>query len=163
MAHNIGGPLNFSQAIRLNPQKPLTKTERQQIGHYRNLRARVHEGPLYTILGDNARVGKTQASSVAAQRDPFEGMPRYSDKYKKKTRRIPRLDTRPYGELAWLQAGLFPLVAPPTNSTNSTQILPKRALVNPRSLPSHYKWHLTYLDAEKTTKDRNNQYSLRPR
>ncbi|KAI9747241.1 MAG: hypothetical protein M1835_002172, partial [Candelina submexicana] len=96
MDHNLDHPLNLSQESRLNPQKALSKVERQQIAHYRHLRARVHEGPLYAVLGENVRVGKTQALSAAAQRDPFESMPRYSDKYKKKTRRIPRLDTRPY-------------------------------------------------------------------
>lgn len=78
------------------PPKPLTRTERLQIAHYRSFRDRVHEGPLYSVLGDNVRVGK-QGTSVAAQFDPFEGMPTYSMKYKKKRRRLPKLDTRPYG------------------------------------------------------------------
>lgn len=56
----------------------------------------MHEGPLHTVLGDNVRVGK-QGPTAAAQFDPFEGMPTYSMKYKKKRRRLPKLDTRPYG------------------------------------------------------------------
>ncbi|KAI9709626.1 MAG: hypothetical protein M1812_007675 [Candelaria pacifica] len=104
---------------RLIPQKPLTKSERQQIAHYRRLRARVHEGPLYTVLGDNVRVGKTQALSAAAQRDPFESMPRYSDKYKKKTRRIPRLDTRPY-VLKFFPKELWSTLDPSQASKNGT-------------------------------------------
>jgi len=52
---------------------------------------------LYTVLGDNVRVGKTGYTSTAANFDPFEGMPTYSKKYTKQRRRIPKLDTRPYG------------------------------------------------------------------
>ena len=57
----------------------------------------MHEGPLYAVLGDNVRVGK-QGASASSQFDPFEGMPTYSMKYIKKRRRLPRLDTRPYGK-----------------------------------------------------------------
>lgn len=78
------------------PPKPLTRTERLQVAHYRSFRDRIHEGPLYSVLGDNVRVGK-HGASAAAQFDPFEGMPTYSMKYKKKRRRLPKLDTRPYG------------------------------------------------------------------
>ncbi len=55
----------------------------------------MHEGPLYAVLGDNVRIGKPGAS--ASVFDPFEGMPTYSMKYRKKRRRLPKLDTRPYG------------------------------------------------------------------
>lgn len=75
---------------------PLNRTERLQVGRYRAFRDRVHEGPLYTILGDSHRVGK-QGGSGTALVNPFEGMPTYSQKYRKKTRKLPRLDTRPYG------------------------------------------------------------------
>ena len=50
----------------------------------------MHEGPLYTVLGDHYRGGN--------QADPFESMPTYTNKYRKKTRKIPKLDTRPYGK-----------------------------------------------------------------
>lgn len=78
------------------PPKPLSKDEKIQIAHFRALRMQIHEGPLYTVLGDHVRVGKPTASS-AATFDPFEGMPTYSQKYTKRRRRIPKLDTRPYG------------------------------------------------------------------
>ncbi len=78
------------------PPRPLTRNERLEIAHLRSFRERMHEGPLYTVLGDNVRVGK-QGSIASAQFDPFEGMPTYSMKYKKKRRRLPKLDTRPYG------------------------------------------------------------------
>lgn len=74
-----------------------TEKERTQVARYRALRDRIHEGPLYTILGDNVRVGKT-GTPAAAHFDPFEGMPTYTQKYKRQRRRIPRLDTRPYGK-----------------------------------------------------------------
>ncbi|KAI9825081.1 MAG: hypothetical protein M1832_001401 [Thelocarpon impressellum] len=75
--------------------KPLSRYERLQVAHYRSLRDRVHEGPLYTILGDESRVTKPGAPT-STMIDPFEGMPTYAQKYRKKTRRMPRLDTRPY-------------------------------------------------------------------
>ncbi|KAI9793657.1 MAG: hypothetical protein M1816_007552 [Peltula sp. TS41687] len=81
---------------------PLSRTERLQVGRYRAFRDRVHEGPLYTVLGDNHRVAKQGSSHGGSNNnsallvDPFEGMPTYSQKYRKKTRRLPRLDTRPY-------------------------------------------------------------------
>ncbi|MCJ1362083.1 hypothetical protein MMC16_001185 [Acarospora aff. strigata] len=75
--------------------KPLTRIERIEIAHFRSFRERMHEGPLYAVLGDNVRVGK-QGASASSQFDPFEGMPTYSMKYIKKRRRLPRLDTRPY-------------------------------------------------------------------
>ncbi|KAF2084817.1 hypothetical protein K490DRAFT_75608 [Saccharata proteae CBS 121410] len=71
------------------------RAERTAVGHYRALRERIHEGPLYTVLGTNVRVGK-QRSSAKIVADPFEGMPTYTQKYKKQRRTIPRLDTRPY-------------------------------------------------------------------
>lgn len=60
------------------------------MARYRAFRDRVHQGPLYTVLGDRHQAGN--------QADPFESMPTYTQKYRKQTRKIPRLDTRPYGE-----------------------------------------------------------------
>ena len=94
--------LNLVQEYRITLPKPLTKDERIQVARFRSLRERIHEGPLYTILGDTARVGKIgeKSRTVAAggtQFDPFEGMPTYSQRYTRKKRKIPKLDTRPYG------------------------------------------------------------------
>lgn len=89
--------LNIFQEYKPLPPKPLTKDERAQVARFRSLRDRIHEGPLYTVLGDNARVGKT-TTPAAAQFDPFEGMPTYSQKYTKRRRKLPKLDTRPYGK-----------------------------------------------------------------
>ena len=49
------------------------------------------------MLGDHVRVGKKGMSSAAAAFDPFEGMQTYSQRYRRKKRMIPKLDTRPYG------------------------------------------------------------------
>lgn len=73
----------------------MSKAEKIQVSRFRSLLTNIHEGPLYTVLGDNVRVGKPTTSS-AATFDPFEGMPTYSQKYIKRRRRIPKLDTRPY-------------------------------------------------------------------
>lgn len=88
--------LNIFQEFKPLPPTPLTKEERAHIARFRALRDRIHEGPLYTVLGDNARVGKS-TTPAAAQYDPFEGMPTYSQKYTKRRRKLPKLDTRPYG------------------------------------------------------------------
>lgn len=80
---------------------PLSDKERLQISWFRTFRKRVHDGPLYTVLGNRYRVGKGGAPAAATV-DPFEAMPTYTQKYKKKTRTLPRLDTRPYGELSQL-------------------------------------------------------------
>lgn len=77
---------------------PPRRSEKIEVARYRSLRARIHEGPLYTVLGASARIGKS-APPPAAVFDPFEGMPTYAQKYKKQRRRMPRLDSRPYGEL----------------------------------------------------------------
>ena len=79
---------------------PGRRSEKAQITRYRALRDRIHEGPLYTILGDTVRVGKA-GPPPAALFDPFLGMPTYTQKYMKQRRKIPRLDTRPYGESGW--------------------------------------------------------------
>ncbi|KAL8878373.1 MAG: hypothetical protein Q9198_003802, partial [Flavoplaca austrocitrina] len=80
-----------------NPSLPasLSATEKAQVASFLALRSRIHEGPFYTILDTNARIGKAKASS-AATFDPFEGMPTYSQKYIKKRRRLPKLSARPY-------------------------------------------------------------------
>ena len=88
--------LNLFQETIISKPKPLTKDERMQVARFRSLRDRIHEGPLYTVLGENVRVGKT-GNTAAAHFDPFEGMPTYSQRYTRKRRRIPKLDTRPYG------------------------------------------------------------------
>ncbi|KZF22823.1 hypothetical protein L228DRAFT_247219 [Xylona heveae TC161] len=75
--------------------KQLSRLERTQVARYRTLRDRVHEGPLYTELGENVAEAK-KATSSAATADPFTSMPTYGMKYMKKRRKIPRLDTRPY-------------------------------------------------------------------
>ncbi|GME63562.1 putative DNA-directed RNA polymerase III subunit rpc7 protein [Neofusicoccum parvum] len=76
---------------------PPRRDEKLAVARYRALRERIHEGPLYTVLGDHSRVTKPRAhASSAVVLDPFEGMPTYGQKYKKQRRKIPRLDTRPY-------------------------------------------------------------------
>ncbi len=104
--------------------KPLTAMEKDQIAKFRQIRDSIHNGPLYTVLGDNVRVGKS-ANKPAASFNPFEGMPKYSQRYTKKRRTIPKLDTRPYGSSNFhALKGVF-------TKSISTQILPQRTLVHP--------------------------------
>ena len=89
-------PTPLYPEYKLPTSKPLTDDEKTQVARFRSLRKSIHDGPLYTILGDNVRVGKT-GDKAAASFNPFEGMPKYSSRYTKKRRMIPKLDTRPYG------------------------------------------------------------------
>ncbi|KAL8811558.1 MAG: hypothetical protein Q9200_001701 [Gallowayella weberi] len=92
------------------PPAPLTKTEKAQVAAFRSFRSRIHEGPFYTIADNDTRVKKT-AKSSAANFDPFEGMPTYSQKYIKKRRRLPKLNARPY-VLKYFPKELWPTLDP---------------------------------------------------
>lgn len=81
------------QPYKPQPPKPLTTDEKRSVTHFRSLRDSIHEGPLYTVPGNSARI--TKPGTVI---NPFEGMPKYSQRYKKKKRVIPKLDGRPYGK-----------------------------------------------------------------
>jgi DNA-directed RNA polymerase III subunit RPC7 len=77
------------------------------VKHHLAVRDRIHEGPFYTILNDGMKNGlKRKASEPAPTEaslfDPFTGNQTYSAKYMKVRRRLPKLDARPYGELAGL-------------------------------------------------------------
>ncbi|OCK79343.1 hypothetical protein K432DRAFT_383143 [Lepidopterella palustris CBS 459.81] len=101
---------------------PARRNEKIAVQRYRALRDRIHEGPLYTLLGDSARVTKgglvKGGPPPAALFDPFLGTPTYSQKYQKQRRRIPRLDTRPYVK------EFFPVelwaILDPTHATTTT-------------------------------------------
>ncbi|KAL8749477.1 MAG: hypothetical protein Q9199_007660 [Rusavskia elegans] len=98
-----------------SPPAPLSKTEKAQVASFLALRSRIHEGPFYTILDNNARIGRSAKSSsttaAAANFDPFEGMPTYSQKYIKKRRRLPKLSARPY-VLKYFPRELWPTLDP---------------------------------------------------
>ncbi|KAL8729621.1 MAG: hypothetical protein Q9181_004936 [Wetmoreana brouardii] len=115
-------PTPLFPPYKTTPPPPLTKTEKAQVAAFRSLRARIHEGPFYTVLGDDGRIGKT-AKTSAANFDPFEGMPTYSQKYVKKRRRLPKLSTRPY-VFKYFPKELWPTLDPKkyksTNGVTST-------------------------------------------
>jgi len=90
--------LKVNQPIVVPVPDPPRREERAQVARYRALRDRTHEGPLYTVRGDNVRIGKSAPSRTAAF-NPFDSMQTFTDKYRKKRRSAPRLDTRPYGQL----------------------------------------------------------------
>ncbi|KAF3940073.1 hypothetical protein ABW19_dt0210615 [Dactylella cylindrospora] len=67
-------------------QDPLTSTERIHIARFRDHREKIHNGPLYTVLGKKRGL-----------EDPFEDVVTYSaKKYHKQKRKVPKLDSRPY-------------------------------------------------------------------
>lgn len=98
----------------------MSKAEKIQVSRFRSLLTDIHEGPLYTVLGEHVRVGKPTASS-AATFDPFEGMPTYSQKYTKRRRRIPKLDTRPY-VLKFFPKELWSTLEPSSESQNGADM-----------------------------------------
>ncbi|KAL9611236.1 MAG: hypothetical protein Q9167_004119 [Letrouitia subvulpina] len=75
--------------------KPLTKAEKTQVACLLSFRTRLHQGPYYTVIGDDSHVGKLAPSSSAVA-DLFEGTPTYGLKYVSRPRRLPKLDSRPY-------------------------------------------------------------------
>lgn len=86
---------------------PPRRNEKIQVAHYRKLRDRIRDGPLYTVLGRGVRVGKPQPP-IAATFDPFEGQPTYSSqRFQKHRRRIPQLHTRPYGRPGFLYQRVY--------------------------------------------------------
>ncbi|KAL9124852.1 MAG: hypothetical protein Q9217_005865 [Psora testacea] len=97
--------------------RPLTEAEKRQVFYFLHLRDSIHNGPLYTVLGDNARVNKPKSASMKATFNAFEGMPKYSQRYTKKKRAIPRLDTRPY-VLDFFPKELWSTLDPKAKETN---------------------------------------------
>ncbi|KAL8663710.1 MAG: hypothetical protein Q9202_003656 [Teloschistes flavicans] len=89
-------PTPLFPLYKITPPQPLTKAEKAQVASFLSLRARIHEGPFYTILDPNSRIEKSARIPAAASFDPFEGMPTYSQRYVKKRRRLPKLNARPY-------------------------------------------------------------------
>lgn len=87
--------LSDRKEIPLPKPRLASKTERAAVERYRAVRRRIHEGPLYTVLGDSVRVGKASAKR-AAEFNPFEDMPTYTQKYKPPSRKLPKFDTRKY-------------------------------------------------------------------
>ncbi|KAF2177757.1 hypothetical protein K469DRAFT_696378 [Zopfia rhizophila CBS 207.26] len=84
-------------------QPPPTDDEKILCQRYRALRDRIHDGPLYTVLGDGIKAGEKRKAdgpppTAEALFDPFTGTETYSAKYRKVRRRMPKLDTRPYGD-----------------------------------------------------------------
>ena len=79
--------------------KPLTQTEKAQVAAYRELKERIHKGPLYAVLRDDVRVNKQRGFRPSAPivTDPFDGVETYSQRYREQKRTLPKLDTRSYG------------------------------------------------------------------
>ncbi|KAI4172365.1 MAG: hypothetical protein LQ343_003624 [Gyalolechia ehrenbergii] len=119
-------PTPLFPSYKPTPPAPLSNAEKAQVAAFRSLRARIHEGPFYTTLDNDARVGKNKTvKASAATFDPFEGMPTYSQKYMKKRRRLPKLSARPY-VLKYFPKELWPTLDPknhkPSSNTTSTTI-----------------------------------------
>ena len=94
--------------------RPLSAIEREQVANYRLLRGNIQEGPLYTVLPENAGFADldNRKELKRPRIDPFEGMETYSQRYSKKRRTIPKLDTRPYGGLNLFMVSVIFLLIP---------------------------------------------------
>ncbi|KAI4128884.1 MAG: hypothetical protein LQ338_002514 [Usnochroma carphineum] len=123
-----GTVLPWDPDIDLNRPTP-TPLFPAQVAAFRALRARIHEGPFYTILDSDARIGKKTAKTAAANVDPFEAMPTYSQKYMKKRRRLPKLSAMPY-VLKYFPKELWPTLDPKnhksSNINGQSKVIPKR-------------------------------------
>ena len=79
--------------------EPPSYDERRIVHHFRTLRARIHDGPFYTVLDSTARVDKSgRRSPSAAHYNPFDSAPTYSQRFVRKRNALPRLSTRPFGK-----------------------------------------------------------------
>lgn len=87
------------QKMDVKQPPPLSKKEQDQVNHFLAFRKEIHDGPTYAIIGNTSQIER-YATFDAAQVDPFEGLPTYSNKYKKKQRTLPDLGGRSYGMLA---------------------------------------------------------------
>ena len=110
-----------------HPSRPasITTAEKRSIAHYRQIRDDIQNGPFYTIL-DQARHGIV-AKSMPVQRkkrpatesiDPFNSMPKWSQRYTKKRRVLPDLTTRSYGMTLSVDGGCAR--APPDGHSSMT-------------------------------------------
>lgn len=93
-----------SQPVQPPIAEPPSAEERRVVHHYRTLRARIHDGPFYAILDSNARVSKSgHRTPPTAHFDPFEGQQTYTQRFTRKKNTLPRLSTRPFGRIPYLQ------------------------------------------------------------
>ncbi|KAL8944125.1 MAG: hypothetical protein Q9216_000630 [Gyalolechia sp. 2 TL-2023] len=120
-------PTALFPSYKPTPPAPLSGAEKAQVAAFLSLRARFHEGPFYTTLDNDARVGKSKTiKASAATFDPFEGMPTYSQKYMKKRRRLPKLSARPYeadpnhSVLKYFPKELWPTLDPKNHKASSS-------------------------------------------
>lgn len=84
---------------------PPSEYEKTTLKHYIAIRDRVHNGDFFTVLNDGMKTGlKRKAGDIAPTDeslfDPFVGNETYSARYHKRHRKIPKLDSRPFGEMA---------------------------------------------------------------
>lgn len=86
----------FPQLERSAVPRAPTPRELKQVAKYKLLRQEIHKGPLYTVLGGHVRVGKKRTVPKKTS-DAFDNMPSFPKQHEMIKRRIPRLDTRPYG------------------------------------------------------------------
>lgn len=80
---------------------PLSHIEKSQVQKILAFRQAIHEGKMYTVLGaqtGNVQPGKKTGTGQQMVKDPFEGMPSYSQKYVKQRRTLPDFSGRAHGE-----------------------------------------------------------------
>jgi DNA-directed RNA polymerase III subunit RPC7 len=92
------------QQVQPPPQAPqATEDEVKSVKYYLAIRDRIHNGPFYTLLNDGMRNGLKRkahdpAPTEAQLFNPFTDNETYTSKYHKVRRRLPKLDSRPYGK-----------------------------------------------------------------
>ncbi|KAI9704473.1 MAG: hypothetical protein M1820_005547 [Bogoriella megaspora] len=84
-------PEDFPRPDKVQPPLPPTKIEKDGVVAYRHLRDRVRDGPLFSDIGDDTKIGE-KPPPPAATFDPFEGQPTYSNlQYRKERRKLPKI------------------------------------------------------------------------
>ena len=97
-----------------HPSRPasITTAEKRSIALYRQIRDEIQNGPFYTILdqeGDGILAKPTplqrKKRPAAETMDPFNSMPKWSQRYTKKRRVLPDLTTRSYSMILSVHGG----------------------------------------------------------
>jgi DNA-directed RNA polymerase III subunit RPC7 len=90
-----------------------TEKEKREVSFYLGLREQIHRGPVYTQpqAPDPTQPPKTYGqdqfndqyhNKLKPDINPFEAMPRYSQKFEEKKRTVPQLSDRPFGKSRYL-------------------------------------------------------------
>ncbi|KAI5294209.1 hypothetical protein KEM52_004488 [Ascosphaera acerosa] len=95
-------PTPLFPKYRVGRARPLSTIEAAQVRLYKQLRERWHDGPYYVEFrqspGGSPGSASLGGATTSQPTDPFNGMATYGQRYQRKTRTLPKLAGRSYGE-----------------------------------------------------------------